>query len=153
MTWRSCIASRSADWTFGGARLISSARITFANTGPRRYSNSWLTGLSTTVPTMSDGSMSGVNCTRLNESESAAENLRTSIVFAIPGTPSRRTWPSLQSAIVSARTTGSDPITDSPTDRQRLSRTLGPSEPTGVGTGASFGTSRAGAVRSVSFMG
>ena len=34
VTWRSCIASRRADCTFAGARLISSARRRFVNTGP-----------------------------------------------------------------------------------------------------------------------
>ena len=37
-TCRSCIASSSAAWVFGGARLISSARRTFAKTGPGRNS-------------------------------------------------------------------------------------------------------------------
>ena len=35
LTWPSSIASRRAAWVFGGARLISSASTTFANTGPR----------------------------------------------------------------------------------------------------------------------
>jgi hypothetical protein len=34
VTWRSCIASSSAACVFGGVRLISSARITFAKIGP-----------------------------------------------------------------------------------------------------------------------
>ena len=34
VTWRSCITSSSADWTLAGARLISSARTKFVNTGP-----------------------------------------------------------------------------------------------------------------------
>ena len=33
-TWRSCIASSSADWVRGVARLISSTRRTLAKTGP-----------------------------------------------------------------------------------------------------------------------
>ena len=36
VTWRSCITSRSALWTLAGARLISSARSRFVNTGPER---------------------------------------------------------------------------------------------------------------------
>ena len=32
--WRSSIASSSADWVFGEARLISSARTMLANSGP-----------------------------------------------------------------------------------------------------------------------
>jgi hypothetical protein len=39
VTCSSSIASSRADWVFGGARLISSARTTFANTGPSRNSN------------------------------------------------------------------------------------------------------------------
>ncbi len=39
VTWRSCIASRSADWTFAGARLISSARTICAKIGPWRTVN------------------------------------------------------------------------------------------------------------------
>ena len=35
MTWCSCIASSSAACVLGGVRLISSASITFAKTGPR----------------------------------------------------------------------------------------------------------------------
>ena len=34
VTWRSCMASSSAAWVLGGVRLISSARITLAKTGP-----------------------------------------------------------------------------------------------------------------------
>ena len=41
MTWFSCIASSSATWVFGEARLISSTRRTFAKTGPGLNSNSF----------------------------------------------------------------------------------------------------------------
>ena len=34
VTCRSCIASRRADWVFGEARFISSARMMFPKTGP-----------------------------------------------------------------------------------------------------------------------
>ena len=40
VTWRSSMASSSADWVFGVARLISSVRTTCAMTGPGRNSNS-----------------------------------------------------------------------------------------------------------------
>ena len=40
VTWRSCIASSSALCTLAGARLISSARIRLANTGPFLMRNS-----------------------------------------------------------------------------------------------------------------
>jgi hypothetical protein len=39
VTRPSCIASRSADWVFGVARLISSTSTTFAKIGPRWSSN------------------------------------------------------------------------------------------------------------------
>ncbi len=45
VTCRSCMHSSSADCVFGDARLISSTRTMFANTGPARNSNSrvfWL---------------------------------------------------------------------------------------------------------------
>ena len=38
VTWCSCITSSSADCTFAGARLISSARRKLQNTGPRSVS-------------------------------------------------------------------------------------------------------------------
>ena len=40
VTWRSAIASSSADCVFGIARLISSTRTTFAKIGPGRNSKS-----------------------------------------------------------------------------------------------------------------
>ncbi len=40
VTWRSAITSSSADCTFAGARLISSASTKFATTGPSSVSNS-----------------------------------------------------------------------------------------------------------------
>ena len=39
VTARSCIAWSSADWVLGGVRLISSARRTLVNTGPRVSTN------------------------------------------------------------------------------------------------------------------
>src|SRR3989449_583313 len=45
VTWRSAIASSSADCVFGIARLISSTRTTFAKSGPRRNSKSRSFGL------------------------------------------------------------------------------------------------------------
>jgi hypothetical protein len=43
-TWRSSIASSSADCVFGGVRLISSARRMFVNTGPCRNAKSPVRG-------------------------------------------------------------------------------------------------------------
>ena len=42
VTWYSCIASSSADWVLGEARLISSARMMLAKSGPLRSSKSVL---------------------------------------------------------------------------------------------------------------
>jgi hypothetical protein len=41
VTCCSCMHSRSAAWVFGDARLISSTRRRFANTGPGLNSNSF----------------------------------------------------------------------------------------------------------------
>ena len=50
------------------------------------------------VPRMSDGSMSGVSCTRPNSAPISEARVLTSIVLAVPGTPSSRTCPSARSA-------------------------------------------------------
>ena len=65
VTWRSSIASSSADCVFGDARLISSASTTLANTPPGRNSNSLVARFQTDTPVTSDGSRSGVNWMRL----------------------------------------------------------------------------------------
>lgn len=46
----------------------------------------------TSVPVMSEGIKSGVNCTRLNESWSALASVEMSSVFASPGTPTSSAW-------------------------------------------------------------
>ena len=71
VTWCSCMAWSSAAWVLGGVRLISSASSTLANTGPgtNRKPRFPVAGSSSTssVPVISPGIRSGVNCTRLNE--------------------------------------------------------------------------------------
>ena len=74
LTWRSCIASSSAAWVFGGVRLISSASNRLVNTGPGRNASS--PDRSVIVPVRSDGSMSGVNCTRRKSTPIARANVR-----------------------------------------------------------------------------
>ena len=75
MTRFSSIASSSADWVFGVARLISSASRSCVNTGPcwnwkwRRPASSCDT---TCVPMMSAGMRSGVNWMRENSRCSAS---------------------------------------------------------------------------------
>ena len=64
LTCRSSIASSSADWVFGEARLISSASRIWVNTAPGRNSNSLLAWLNTLAPVTSPGSRSGVNWMR-----------------------------------------------------------------------------------------
>ena len=64
---------------------------------------------------MSPGIRSGVNWTRLVSIRSALAKLRTSSVFAVPGTPSSSTWPRQISAITSEVTAASWPTTALPT--------------------------------------
>src|ERR1700742_1374773 len=45
------------------------------------------------VPTRSDGTRSGVNCTRRKEPPSVCASVLTVSVLASPGTPSSSTWP------------------------------------------------------------
>ena len=64
---------------------------------------------------MSPGIRSGVNCTRLVSTDSAAARVRTSSVFAVPGTPSISTWPPQSSATSRPETAASCPTTALPT--------------------------------------
>src|SRR5919205_2081151 len=50
------------------------------------------------VPTRSDGTRSGVNCTRRNVPPSTSASVLTVSVLASPGTPSSSTWPPASSA-------------------------------------------------------
>jgi hypothetical protein len=83
------MASRSALWVLGVARLISSASTTWANTGPFWNSKRRLPEASTImlVPVTSDGIRSGVNCTRAKDRSSVSASVRTSRVLPSPGTP------------------------------------------------------------------
>src|SRR5207302_3275818 len=94
VTWSSCMHSSSADCVFGDARLISSTRIRFANTGPGRNSNSFSRWLKTLTPVTSDGNRSGVNCSRENEQSSDRASALASIVFPTPGKSSMIRCPS-----------------------------------------------------------
>src|SRR4051812_236628 len=73
VTWCSCMTSSSADCTFAGARLISSASSRFANTGPSSVRNVPSPGCQMRVPTRSAGTRSGV---KLDAAERAAEHRR-----------------------------------------------------------------------------
>ncbi len=105
VTVRSCIASRSALWVFGVARLTSSASTRLAKIGPGWYSNSRRPESSRMmlVPTMSAGIRSGVNWIREKLRSRVCPSERTSIVLPRPGTPSRRMWPPEISAMTVSR--------------------------------------------------
>src|SRR5436309_13334038 len=87
--------SSSAACVFGDARLISSTSRRFANTGPGRNSNSFERWLKTLTPVTSEGSRSGVNCMRENDTSSERASAFASIVLPTPGKSSRIRWPSL----------------------------------------------------------
>ena len=80
-------------------------------TGPSRNVSSPRLLSITIEPVMSPGIRSGVNCTRLVRTDSAAARLRTSNVFATPGTPSISTWPPQSSATSRPDTAASWPTT------------------------------------------
>src|SRR5690242_9514149 len=86
--------SSSAACVFGEARLTSSTRSRFANTGPALNSNSFTFWLKTLTPVTSDGSRSGVNCSRENEQSSDRASAFASIVFPTPGKSSMIRCPS-----------------------------------------------------------
>src|SRR5262249_26675383 len=113
VTWRSCMASSSAACVLGGVRLISSARMTLANSGPWRNLNSrWPVerfSSITSVPVMSEGIRSGVNWMRLKASDSDRDSVLIISVLASPGTPSRMQWPRLKRAMSSSSMTWSWP--------------------------------------------
>ena len=98
VTWCSSIASRRADWVFGVARLISSARTIWLITGPGRNSNAFVRWLKIDTPVTSEGSRSGVNWIRRNEQPSERERAFASTVFPVPGTSSTRMCPRQTSA-------------------------------------------------------
>ena len=94
LTWRSSIASSSADCVFGEARLISSARTMLANSGPRWKTNDSLERWKMLTPTRSAGSRSGVNCTRFHVQCTDAAIALARLVLPTPGTSSMSRWPS-----------------------------------------------------------
>ena len=94
VTWRSAIASSSADCVRGIARLISSTSTTFAKIGPGRNSNSRVFWLKIESPVTSVGCRSGVHWIREKLAPSIVWAIaRARIVFAVPGTSSSRTCP------------------------------------------------------------
>src|SRR5579859_364328 len=111
VTPRSSIASRSADWTLAGARLISSASSTLVKIGPRLNAKVRVARSNTEVPRMSAGSRSGVNWTRPYSSASDLAIALASSVLPVPGTPSSSTWPWATRATAHSRMASSWPTT------------------------------------------
>src|SRR5208283_1265526 len=128
VTCLSCMASRSALWTFAGARLISSARTRFAKIGPRWGLKSPDFGWKTMVPTTSLGSRSGVNWIRSNWTPSDDANDLTSKVLARPGIPSRSTWPPASRDTRSRSMTASWPMTALPISSRSFWDQAGPED-------------------------
>src|SRR5437763_8430507 len=122
-TCRSCMASSSADCTFAGARLISSARTRLAKIGPKRGVNVWFAGLRICVPVTSAGRRSGVNWMRWNVASMAPASVFASSVLAKPGRPSSRTWPRMRRAMTRRSTTASCPTTARATSARSLAIT------------------------------
>ena len=79
------MASSSAAWVFGGARLISSASRRFAKIGPGLNSKSASRWLNTDEPVTSEGIRSGVNWMREKSIDATWANERAIRVFARPG--------------------------------------------------------------------
>src|SRR5436190_8935245 len=114
VTCCSCMHSSSAACVFGGARLSSSTRRRFANTGPGRNSNSFERWLKTLTPVTSDGSRSGVNCRRENDTSIDRASAFASIVLPTPGKSSSIRWPSARRQRTQRRSVGSGAWTTRP---------------------------------------
>ncbi len=99
VTCLSCMASSRALCTLAGARLISSARRNWVNTGPLRASNVPFSGRKIMVPVRSAGRRSGVNWILEKPALTQEESVRAARVFASPGTPSINTCPSQKRAV------------------------------------------------------
>jgi hypothetical protein len=113
-TRRSAMASRRADCVFGVARLISSDSRTLVKIGPGRNSKVLCFWSRIDDPVMSPGNMSGVHCTRFEVALIDWAMARASIDLPVPGTSSKRMWPSQRMATRASRTTSVLPlITDS----------------------------------------
>src|SRR3954452_15450355 len=100
--------SSNAACVFGEARVISLTSSRFAKTGPGLNSNSFERWLKTLTPVTSDGSRSGVNCIRENETSTERASALASIVFPTPGKSSRIRCPSLTRQSTQKRNVSSD---------------------------------------------
>src|SRR3977135_155387 len=86
--------SSNAACVFGDARFTSSTSKRFAKTGPGLKLNSFARWSKTLTPVTSEGSRSGVNCSRENEQSSDRASALASIVFPTPGKSSMIRCPS-----------------------------------------------------------
>lgn len=113
VTFFSSMASRSADCTFGGVRLISSARSIWVKIGHFRSVNSHFCCLYISFPVRSEGRRSGVKDTRPVSSPRTRANVRIVRVFPSPGTHSRSACPQAKKVIISRSINASCPIISS----------------------------------------
>ena len=93
------------------ARLSSSAKIRLQRMAPSLYSMAPVALLYTEKPTMSEGSTSGVNWTRLYFKLRALEKARAMVVLPTPGMSSKRMWPPARMAKRAMTSTPSLPTT------------------------------------------
>ena len=103
------MASSSADWVLGEARLISSPSTMLANTPPGRKSKVPLARLYTLTPVTSEGSRSGVNWIRCHCRSSEVASALARLVLPTPGTSSMRRCPSATRHTRASRTASSLP--------------------------------------------
>ena len=103
VTLFSCIASSRADWVLGGVLFISSAKSIFEKMGPlinfnvlSPVSGFWLI---ISVPVISEGIKSGVNCILLKSKSKISEIVFIIRVLPNPGTPSNKICPLHNNAI------------------------------------------------------
>src|SRR6185437_2427944 len=125
VTTRSFIACSSAACVFGGVRLISSARRSCVKIGPLVRVKLLLRKSKRLVPSTSPGMRSGVNWMRPKSSARPAAKACVSSVFAVPGTPSMRTWPPTRRLVSMKSTASSCPTTAlqiSPRSRSVIAR-------------------------------
>ncbi len=134
VTWCSCIASSRAACTLAGARLISSARMIWAKSGPFLTWKSCDFWSYTIVPMTSAGRRSGVNWMRENDAWMISASVRTASVLASPGTPSSRMWPP-----VSRPTRSRSTMASCPTIRRDTSLRMRCTGSVSAGLSVSFG--------------
>src|SRR5262249_32095165 len=104
VTWAWAIASSSADWVRGGARLSSSASTSSWKSGPGGNWKSLVSAGKARTPGASAGIRSAVNWNRAWRSPHTLASPSARVVFPTPGASSRRRWPPA-TTVVSASST------------------------------------------------